>query len=110
MHGRELARSELLLDHPIQIFRDRRLIEPLDYFVEKPGDDEALGGLNWDAAGTEIEKFVFVDLAAGGAVSAADVVGQNFEAGHGVGLGVIAQKKISHFLVGVGEVGMWLDS
>ena len=35
-----------------------------------------------NAAGAEIEEFVLLDLAGGGAVGAANVVGQNFEAGH----------------------------
>src|SRR2546430_7152411 len=32
------------------------------------------------------------------AVGATDVVGENFEAGHGVGFGVVAQKEIANFL------------
>src|ERR1044072_855233 len=84
--------GELLVDQALQVRRDRWLIEALDHFVEKTGHDKALGRLARDAAGTRIEKFVFIDLAARGAVSAPDVVGQNLETGDGIGLGVVAQK------------------
>ena len=57
----------------------------------------------------EIEEFVLVDLAGGGAVGASHVVGQNFEAGHRVRFGVVAQEKIAHFLVGIGEMRVRLD-
>ncbi len=43
-------------------------------------------------------------------MSAADVVGENFEAGHGVGLGFVAQEKIANFLIGVGEMRVRLDA
>ena len=104
------SRCELLFNQPIQMRSDHGLIEALDDFGEESGDDEALGDFDWDAAGAEIEEFVFVDLAAGGAVSATDVVGQNFEAGHGVGLGIVAQEKVSHFLIGIGEMRMRFDT
>ena len=89
---------------------DRGLIEALDDFGEESGDDEALGDFDRDAAGAEVEEFVFVDLAAGGAVSAPNVVGHDFQAGHGVGLGVVAQEKVSHFLIGIGEMRMRFDT
>ena len=54
----------------------------MDDFVQESGDDEALRNGNRNAAGAEIEEFVLLDLAGGGAVRATDVVGQNFEAGH----------------------------
>ena len=37
------------------------------------------------------------------------VVGQDFEAGHRVRFGIVAQEKIAHFLIGVGEMGVRLD-
>ena len=100
---------ELFLDQPIQMLRDRRLIEALDHFVEKTGDDQPLGGFGRDAPGTKIEELIFIDLAACCTVSAADVIGQDFEAGHGVGLGFVAQEKISHFLIGISEMRVRLD-
>jgi hypothetical protein len=74
--------GELLFDQLMQIRRDIRLIEALNDFVQETGNDEALGDVDRNAAGAEIEEFVFVDLARGGAVRATDVVSQNFEAGH----------------------------
>src|SRR6266576_2759802 len=65
-----------------QMLGNRRLIQPLNHFVEEAGNDEALGDFYRNAAGTEIKHFVFVDLAGGGAVGTTDVVGHNFEAGH----------------------------
>jgi len=50
--------------------------------LRKAGDDEALGDFWRDAARAEIKHLFFVDLAGSGAVSATDVVGQNFQTGH----------------------------
>ena len=69
---------------------DGLLIEALNNFVEKAGDQQALGHFRGNAARAQIEKFVFVDLTGSCAVGATDVVGEDFEAGHGVGFGVIA--------------------
>ena len=91
------------------MFADRRLIEALDDFVQETGDDEALGDWSRNAAGAEIEEFVLVDLTGGGAVGAPDVVGQNFEAGHRVRFGVVAQEKVAHLLIGVGEMRVRFD-
>ena len=66
----------------MQMRGDSWLIEALNDFVQETGDDEALRDADRNAPGAEIEEFVFVDLAGGGAVGATDVVGQNFEAGH----------------------------
>ena len=93
----------------MQVRRNCGLIEALDDFVQETGDDEVLGDLHRNAAGAEIEEFVLVDLAAGSAMAATNVVGQNFEPGHRVGFGVVAQEKIAHFLVGISEMCMWLD-
>jgi len=98
------------VDQPIQMRRDRRLIEALDDFVQEAGDDEALSDFCRDTTRMEIKHFLFVDLARRGAVSAADVISQNFEAGHRVRLGVVAQKKVANFLVGVGEMGVRFDA
>src|SRR5262245_28478709 len=85
---------------------DRRVIEALDDFVEESGDEEALANFGWDAAGAKVKELVFFDLAGGRAVGATDVVGENFEAGHGIRFGVVAQEKITNLLIGVGEVSV----
>ena len=94
----------------MQVRSNRGLIEALDDFVQETDDDEVLGDLDRDTAGPEIEEFVLVDLTAGGAVGATNVVGQNFEPGHRVGFGVIAQEKIADFLIGVSEMGVRFDA
>ena len=43
-------------------------------------------------------------------MGASDVVGKNFEAGHRIRLGVVAQEKIANFLISVGEVGVRLHA
>ena len=67
--------GELLFDEAVQMITNHRMIEALDHFVEESGDEEALGDFRGNAAGAQIKEFVFVDLARGCAVCAADVVG-----------------------------------
>src|SRR6266446_2908304 len=88
---------------------DLLMIEPLNHFVQKSTNNETLRDWNGNAAGTEVKKLVFVDLAGGGTVGATDVVGENFEAGHRVRFGVVAQEKVAHLLIGVGEMRVRLD-
>ena len=70
---------------------------------------QVLGYLYRDTAGAEIKEFVLVDLAAGSAMAATNVVGQNFEPGHRVGFGIVAQEKVADLLIGVSEMGMRFD-
>jgi len=63
-----------------------------------------------DAAGEHVEKFFGVDLARGCAVGAADFVGEDFEAGHRVGFGLVAEEEVADLLVSVGAMGAGLDS
>ena len=74
--------GEFLFDEPMQMITNNRMIEALDDFVQKAGDEEALGDLCRNSACAEIEEFVFIDLARGCAVGASDIVGQNFETWH----------------------------
>ncbi len=66
------------VDQTPQMLGDSRLIEALDDFIQKARDDEALGNRDGNSTRAEIKHFLFVDLAGGGAVGAADIVGQNF--------------------------------
>ena len=68
-------RRKLVLDQPIQIRGDRRLIEPLNDFVQETGDDKALRDWNGNSTGAKIKKFALVDLTGSGAVGATNVVG-----------------------------------
>jgi hypothetical protein len=61
---------------------NRRVIETLDHFVEKSGNEEPLANRCWNAAGAKIKELVFVDLSGSCAVSATDIICENFQAGH----------------------------
>src|SRR5207244_5754041 len=88
--GRELsAMRKLSVDQLMQIIGDCGLIEAVDDLVQEAGDDEALGDFCRDATRMEVKHFVFINLAGGGAVGATNVVGKNFETGHGVRFGIV---------------------
>ena len=44
------SRSKFLFEQSIQVLGDRRMIEALDHFVQKTGDEEALGDFRWNPA------------------------------------------------------------
>ncbi len=77
--------------------------------IEESGDDEATCDGAGDTAGLHIEKFVLTHRAVRGAMGAAHVVIEDFEAWHGVWVGVITQDKVADFLIGVGPGGTGLD-
>ena len=70
-----LLLRELLFNQPMQMTGHCWLIQPLDDFVQEPRDDETLGNGNGNTSGAKIEKLVLFDLARGGAMGAANVVG-----------------------------------
>jgi len=85
------------------------VFERKEGYFRETANDQVLRGLNWNASRAKIKEFVLVDLPAGGAVTATNVVGQDFESGHRVGFGIIAQEKIPNLLVGVGKMCVRLD-
>ena len=85
------------------------MVEAGEGVLQKALDDELAGVVVVDATGFEVEEFFVADGAAGAAVAAFDLVGIDFEAGHGVGLGFLAVDEIATGLVGVGEVGAFID-
>ena len=70
--------GEFFFDEAMQMITNHRVIEASDHFVEESGDEEALGYLCRNAAGAQIEEFVLVDLTGCRAVSATDVVSEDF--------------------------------
>ena len=86
------------------------MIEALDDFIQKSGHNETLGDGNWNTAGAQVEKLVFIDLPGSRPVGAADVVGENFEARHRIGFCVVTQQKVADLLIRIGEMGMRLYS
>ena len=77
--------------------------------VEEAVHDQAAGFVGGDASGFHVEEFVGADGAVGGAVAAADFVVQDFEAGHGVRVGIIAEDEVFDLLVGVRALGAGLN-
>ncbi len=77
--------------------------------VEESVDDEAAGFVAGDSSGCHVEEFVLADGAVGGSVAAADFVVQDFETGHGVGVGVVAEDEVFDLLVGVRALGAGFD-
>jgi len=66
----------------MQMPGNSRVIEALNDFVQKAGDEEALCDFCGDAARAQIKHLVFFDLPACRAMGATDVIGKDFEAGH----------------------------
>src|SRR5438067_12083687 len=58
-----LSVCEFIVDQSAQMISYRLMIEPLNHFVQKSADDEALRDWNGNAASTQVKKLVFVDLA-----------------------------------------------
>src|SRR5205085_11783354 len=85
---------------------DRRRAESLNHFVQKAANNEALSQCSPNASRTEIKKFFLVNLAGSCAVSAADVIRQNFQAGHGIRLRIIAEQQVADLLISIGEMGV----
>lgn len=66
--------------------------------------DHAAGTAWVDASATEVVDLFVTDARGGAAVGALDLVGVDFESGHGVGLGFVAHEEVAAGLVGVGVV------
>ena len=85
------------------------VLDPFQEGVEKSVHDEAASGVALDATGLHVEEFVLADGAVGGSMAAADFVVQDFEAWHGVRVGVVAEDEVFNFLVGVCALGAGFD-
>jgi len=57
------------------------VFDPTEHFLEEAEDEQFVGLFFVDAAREEIKLLLGVEVAGGGAVAAADVVGLNFESG-----------------------------
>ena len=98
--------GEFLFDQAVQMTTNRRMIEALDHFVEESGDEKTLGNFCGDASGAQIEEFIFVGLSGSRAMGATDIVGQDFETGHRVRFGIVAEEKVTNLLIRVGEMSV----
>jgi len=77
-----LASHKLRFDQVVDQRADRGMVEAIDDFVEEAAHEKLFRDRRGNAAGEEIEHLVLAELAGGRAVTAFDVVGQDFEAGH----------------------------
>lgn len=82
------------------------MIEALNYFVQKTGDDETLCCGDRNTASAQIEELVFIDLTGSRTVGATDVVGENFEPWHRIGFCIVTQQEVTNFLIRIGEMGV----
>lgn len=85
------------------------ILQSLEDSSEEAPHDQLSRLLGSDTASHHVEEFVFVEFAGGRAVGASHVVGQDLKAGHGVGLGLVAEHEVAHLLVRIGLMGGFLD-
>ncbi len=90
--GRLLGQTlELLFDFLGEFFADFRVGDFVEVGLHEALDEEFFGLATIEAAGHEVEKEAFVGAADGGGVAGGDIVGFDFEAGFGVGVGFWAE-------------------
>jgi hypothetical protein len=85
------------------------VFDPAEHFLEEAEDEQFVGLFLADAAREEVKLLLGVEVAGGGAVGAADVVGLNLESGQGIGLGLVAEHEVAVALVGVGLLRVGFD-
>ena len=85
------------------------ILKSLQHSSEEATNDELCRLLRRNAAGHHVEELVLIEFSRGRPVRAADVIGKDFQARHGVRLGLITQHQVPDLLVGVGFVGGFLD-
>src|SRR6476469_7998062 len=83
--------------------------DPVENLLEEAADDHAGGFFAGEAAGLGVKNQLFVHLAGGAAVGAADVVGFDFEAGDAVGPAGGGEEQVVVPLVAVGLLGLGID-
>src|SRR4026209_2793213 len=75
--------------------------DPLKDRVEESFNDELLGLRQRDAPRAQIEERLFLQLTHRCAVGATDVVGEDLQAGDGVGAGALAEDEVAIGLVAI---------
>src|SRR5262245_61954497 len=85
---------------------DRNAIEDL---LEKAADDQPRRLLSREAARLGVENQLFINLTAGRAVRAADIVALNLQAGNRIGPGIGGQKQVVVPLITVCLDCLWID-
>ena len=85
------------------------VVDAMEEAVEKSVHDEAASGVSLDATSLHVEEFLLAYRAVRGSVGAADFVVEDFQAGHGVRIGIIAEDEVANFLIGVSAFGSGFD-
>ena len=100
---------ELCPDQAAQRGAEGFVIDLREHLLEKAEDEQFARRRRGDAAGFEVEHLFCVNVAAGGAVCAADVIGLDLKPGQRVAFGIVAEEKVPVALVGVGLLGVRID-
>src|SRR5580704_3143938 len=85
---------ETLVHLALQERNDCRNRRTVDDGVEEASHDEPLGHFGRDAPGLNVVTLVLVDRSHRGGMGAADVVLQNVEIGHGIGVRSLVENKV----------------
>src|ERR1051326_9586857 len=87
-----------------------RNLDAVDDILGERVDQEAARLVLADAAGPQIEERLGVQLADGGAVGAAHVVGENLQLGFGIDDRVVGEDQVLVGLLGIGLLGVLADN
>ncbi len=84
-------------------------IQSGEEIVKKTIHDQSPCIVHRNSSSGHVEKLVGADGAVGGSMTAANFVVKNFQAGHGVRVGVVAEDEVFDLLVGIGACSAGLD-
>ena len=105
MHGHARFASQAATCS-ISVSRRPGVLDAFDRLADKGLDHQRLGLLGGNAARLEVEQQVLVERAGGRAVAALHVVGEDFELGLVVGLGLVREQQRVRRHLGVGLLGV----
>ena len=101
--------DQMCVDQLLDVRARRAFLHAVEAFARERHEQQAARGDFVDAAGAQIEKRVFLDLADGRAVRAFHVVGVDFELRLGVDLRLIGKQQVAIGLLGVGFLRVLVD-
>jgi len=85
------------------------VLELLENLLEEAEDEKFLGSGRRNAPGFEVEHLFLVDMSAGGAVGAANIIGLDLQAGKRIALGLVAEDQVPVALEGIGLLCLRID-
>src|SRR5262249_61251778 len=92
---------------PIHKFANRGIVNTLENLRGESADEDASRSAVADATRPQIKKRFLVQPSDAGAVSAANIVGPDFELWFGVDLGVFRKKQVLTVLHSIGLLGLF---